>query len=125
MVRSIIYTLTAIAMCAVLFVFTDYYLGKQFGDFYDACDALYGKIEDGTANINDVLAVKSLWENKKSHLHIFIPHNDVASVELTVNELTGLVYAGEYALALSKADVLKGAAKSLPASYTLRLENIF
>ena len=40
MVKSIAYTLTAVALCIVLFVFTEIYLKKQYDEFHGALDAL-------------------------------------------------------------------------------------
>ncbi len=125
MVKSIIYTLTALALCVGLFIFCDYFLDRQLGEFYTACDALYDKIDEGTVTYSDAEAVKSLWERKRRNLHIFIPHNDVANVDTAMNELCGLVYAGEFDLALGKAEILKTSARNLPDAYSLRLENIF
>ena len=53
MVKSIAYTLTAVALCIGLFVFTEIYLKKQFDEFHGALDALYEKIEDETATRSD------------------------------------------------------------------------
>ena len=60
MVKSIAYTLTAVALCIGLFVFTEIYLKKQFDEFHGALDALYEKIEDETATRSDGLAVKAV-----------------------------------------------------------------
>ena len=60
MVKSIAYTLTAIALCIGLFIFTELYLHNQFNEFHDALNALYTKIEDETATRSDALAVKAI-----------------------------------------------------------------
>lgn len=65
MVKSIAYTLTAIALCIGLFIFTELYLHNQFNEFHDALNALYTKIEDETATRSDALAVKAIWDDKK------------------------------------------------------------
>ncbi len=125
MVKSVVYTLTALALCLGLFIFTDWFLSKEFGEFYVACDSLYDKLEQDIATCQDATALKTMWESKKSKLHIFIPHNDVSTIEHTVNELCGLIASGQTTLAISKTEILKGAALALPAAYSLRLENIF
>ena len=125
MVKSIIYTLTALALCIALFIFCDIFLHRELGDFYMACDQLYDKLDEGTATSADAQSVKLMWENTRRNLHIFIPHNDVAPVDSALSELCGLIYAGEYDLALGKAEILKTSAKNLPDAYSLRLENIF
>ncbi len=125
MVKSIIYTLTAILLCIALFIFTEWYVNSQFDDFSAALDTLYTKIEDGAANREDGFAVRSLWNDKKSKLHIFVPHNDISYVDYWLSEACGLIYSQKYDLALAKIEVLKEVAKNMPDAYTLKLENIF
>ena len=125
MVRSIVYTLAAILLCAGLFIFTEWYVTSQFDEFSAALDTLYTKIEDGSANREDGFAVRSLWNDKKSRLHIFLPHNDISYVDYWLSEACGLVYSQKYDLALAKIEVLKEVAKNMPGAYTLKLENIF
>lgn len=125
MVKSIIYTLTAILLCIALFIFTEWYVNSQFDDFSAALDTLYTKIEDGDANREDGFAVRSLWNDKKSKLHIFVPHNDISYVDYWLSEACGLIYSQKYDLALAKIEVLKEVAKNMPDAYTLKLENIF
>ncbi|MDE7453033.1 MAG: DUF4363 family protein [Clostridia bacterium] len=125
MVKSIIYTLTAITLCVVLFVCVEIYVNKQFEEFTAAIDTLYKKVEDETANREDGYAVKQMWLDKKSKLHIFLPHNDISYVDYWLNETCGLIYTGEYDLALGKLEVLKEIASTLPDSYAVKLENIF
>lgn len=125
MVRSIIYTLTAIALCAGFFVFTEWYVSKQFEEFYNAVEALYEKVDDETANREDGFAVRTLWNSKKEKLHVFLPHNDISYVDYWLSEACGLIYNGHYELALGKLEVLKEIARNLPDAYRLRLENVF
>ncbi len=125
MVKSVIYTLTAIALCLALFICVEIYLNRQFDEFGGAIDTLYKKVEDETANREDGYAVKKMWQDKKSKLHIFVPHNDISYVDYWLNETCGLIYTGDYDGALSKLEVLKEIASALPGSYTVRLENIF
>ena len=125
MVKSVVYTLTAIALCLALFIGVHIYMGKQFSEFHDAVETLYKKVEDKTANREDGFAVRSMWTEKKSHLHIFVPHNDISYVDYWLSEACGLIYEGEYGLALGKIEVLKEIVKNLPDAYTLKLENIF
>lgn len=125
MVKSVIYTLTAIILSVALFVGVEIYLNKQFGEFSEALDTLYRKVEDSTANREDGYAVKALWHDKKSKLHIFVPHNDISYIDYWLSEACGLIYNGEYELALGKIEVLKEIAANLPGGYAVRLENIF
>ncbi len=125
MVKAIIYTLTAIALCIGIFIFTEYYIGTQLGEFSAALDTLYAKIDNETATREDGIAVRELWADKKSKLHVFLPHNDISYIDYWLSEACGLIYNGEYNLALGKIEVLREISKNLPDSYALHFENIF
>lgn len=125
MVKAIIYTLTAIALCVGLFIFTEWYVGKQFEEFSMAVEVLYDKVEKETANREDGFAVRALWNDRKEKLQIFLPHNDISYIDYWLSEACGLIYNQEYSIALGKLEVLKEITQNLPNSYTLRLENIF
>ncbi len=125
MVKSIILTLSALLLSIAFFIFVDRYLSNEFGEFCAAVDTLYVKTEDGVANREDAYAVKSMWTDKKSKLHMFIPHNDISYVDYWLNEACAFIYTGNYDLALSNLEVVREIAKSLPDNYTLKAENIF
>ena len=125
MVKSIIYTLVAIALCLGIFLGTQYYIGRQLGQFHSALETLYDKIEDKTATREDAYAVRNMWADKKSKLHIFIPHNDISYVDYWLSEACSLVYTDEFDLALGKIEVLLEITKNLPDSYSVKLENVF
>lgn len=125
MVKSIIYTVAALLLCLGVFIGVDIYLNRQFDEFHTALETLYKKVENETANREDGYAVRSLWTDKKSKLHIFVPHNDISYIDYWLSEACGLIYCGEYELALGKLEVLQEIAKNLPGGYSLKLENIF
>lgn len=125
MVKSIIYTVAALLLCLAVFIGVDIYLNRQFDEFHTALETLYKKVENETANREDGYAVRSLWTDKKSKLHIFVPHNDISYIDYWLSEACGLIYCGEYELALGKLEVLQEIAKNLPGGYSLKLENIF
>lgn len=125
MVKSIIYTLSAIVLCLGLFIFTEWYVTKQFSEFSEAVDTLYVKVENNTANREDGFAVRTMWNDKKEKLQVFLPHNDISYVDYWLSEACGLIYTGQYDLALGKLEVLKEITKNMPNAYGLRLENIF
>lgn len=125
MVKAIIYTVAAILLSVGLFIFTDRYVGKQFDEFSAALETLYDKVENETANREDGYAVRTLWDDKKEKLHIFLPHNDISYVDYWLNEACGLIYNERYDLALGKIEVLLEISKNLPGAYGVRLENIF
>lgn len=124
MVKAISYTLAAIVLCLGLFVFSELYVTRQFDDFSAAVDTLYDKVENGTANREDGYAVRTLWNEKKSRLQLFVPHNDISYVDYWLSEACGLLYSEEYELALGKIEVLREVTRNLPAAYKLRMENI-
>ena len=125
MVKAISYTAVAIVLCIGLFIFTQWYLNKEFGEFSSALDALYVKVENESATAEDGYAVREIWKDKKSKLHIFIPHNDISYIDYWLSECCGLLYNGNYELALGKVEVLKEITQNLPDAYSFKLENIF
>lgn len=125
MVKSVIYTLAAISLCLGLFIGVNFYLEKQFGEFHEAVQTLYDKVEEGTANREDGFALRKMWTEKKSRLHVFVPHNDVSYVDYWLSEACGLIYREKYDLALGKLEVLLEITKNLPGGYSLKLENVF
>lgn len=125
MVKAIITTLTAIALSVGFFIWTHAYLYRQFGEFHAALETLYDKIDDESANREDAYAVKKMWEDKKSKLHILVPHNDISYIDYWLNEACGLIYTANYELALGKIEVLLAISEHLPDAYSLNLENVF
>ena len=121
MVKAICYTIAAILICIGLFIFAEWYLDKQFDEFSAALDSLYTKIENETATREDGLAVRTLWNDKKSKLQVLVPHNDISYIDYWLSEACGLLYNEKYDLALGKIEVLKEIAKNLHDSYSIRL----
>lgn len=124
MVRSICLTLAATVACIAFFIFVDIYLGHEFDEFYGAVETLCEKVEDATANSTDADAVRAMWSDKKSKLHMFIPHNDIAYVDYRLNEAFSYIYTDDYPLALANLEIVKRMAQTLPDNYRLKLENI-
>lgn len=125
MVKSIITTFVAIALCIGFFLWTDYYIHSQFSTFHDAIETLYDKVENEEATREDAYAIRAMWEDKKRKLHIFIPHNDISYLDYWLNETCGLIYNKRYDLALGKVEVLLEITRNLPDSYTVNPENVF
>jgi hypothetical protein len=124
MVKSITYTLTALLLSIAFFVWVDWYLQKECDNFYEAVNTLYEKTEEHSASREDACAVRALWQSKKQHLHIFVPHNDLTQMDYRLNEVCGFLYTEHYDEALSSLEVLREMAKNLPDSYNIKLENI-
>lgn len=125
MVRSIIYTVVAAILCVGFFIWTDLYISEQFGQFNEALNTLYDKVEEKSANREDAYAVRDMWADKKEKLHVFIPHNDISYVDYWLSEACSLIYKSEYDLALGKIEVLLEITKNLPDAYIIKLENVF
>lgn len=125
MVRSIIYTVVAIALCIGVFIGTEIFITKQINQFNAALQTLYDKIEEETATREDAYAVRTMWTDKKSKLQVFIPHNDISYVDYWLSEACALIYNDEYELALGKIEVLLEITKNLPDAYNVKLENVF
>lgn len=125
MVKSIIYTVVAIILCIALFVSVQIYIGTKFEEFNSALQTLYAKVENHTATREDGNAVKSMWNDKKSKLHIFLPHNDISYIDYWLSEACTLIYCENYDLALGKIAVLIDITDHMPDGYSLKLENVF
>lgn len=125
MVKAIISTLAALALCIGFFVWTHFYLYRQFDDFHGALETLYDKVDAQSATREDAYAVKSMWETKKRKLQILVPHNDISYLDYWLSEACGLIYNEKYDLALGKIEVLLQITKNLPSAYSITLENVF
>lgn len=125
MVKSILYTLAASALCLSLFFYVQVRIDNEFKLFNEAVYTLYDKVESKEAVREDAYAVRDLWEEQKNALHVFLPHNDVSYIDYWLNEACSLIYTENYDLALGKLEVLKQISKNLPNGYTLKHANIF
>ena len=125
MVKSAVLTLAAIVASIGFFIFIEWHLDKEFTEFYQAAAILYEKTQNQTANREDANAVRMMWSDKRSKLHIFIPHNDISYIDYRLNEAASYIYTQDYHSALANMEIVRQLAKSVPGNYKLRLENIF
>lgn len=125
MVRSVYLTLGAIALCAALFIFTGLYVDRQLDEFHEAVETLYVKVENDEATTADGEVVRILWQEKKSRLQVFVPHNDISYIDYWLNEACSFIKTGNKELALGNLEVVSQIALTLPAGYALKLENVF
>lgn len=125
MVRSVILTLAVLTACVAFFIFVEKYVDGEFEEFYVAVNELYEKTEQETATREDAKAVRALWENKRSKLHIFVPHNDISYVDYRLNEALSYIYTQSYEAALANLEIVLQMAMTVPGNYMIRLENIF
>ena len=122
-------SLTAIIISALLLLgaarFEWGFVSNEFEGFEQELTALYSKTEEETANVEDAKAVRVSWEERKSRLHVWIPHNDISRIDDYLSETVRLVGEKEYPLALAKLEILIHLCTCLPDTYSNALENIF
>lgn len=119
---------TIIASVILLFVCS---LG-EFKEVNDTFDTFYAyleqteiKLKSGNATEQDTVALRDFWLLKKKSLHIWIPHADIKEIDLWLSETIAFTENGKFDEAATKIVVLKGLAKQIPETYSIRLENIF
>ena len=122
-------SLTAIGVSALLLLglglFEWFYVHDQFASFGEEVLSLYDKAENETANVEDARAVFASWEERKSKLHVWIPHNDIARIDDYLAESVQLIEEREYALALARLEIVLHLSTSVPSTYEPGIENIF
>ena len=114
MVKSLVSIFVALALLAGFAAFEWTYVDKQFEAFGEELETLIDKVEAETANGEDAKAIQTSWENRKEHLHILIPHNDIARIDDYMSETVRLVAEREYTLALAKLEILSHLTECLP-----------
>ncbi|MDE5896651.1 MAG: DUF4363 family protein [Clostridia bacterium] len=124
MVKSLVSIAVTLALLAGLAVFEWLYVDAQFTQFGQELQTLVDKVEAETANGEDAKAVQHSWENRKEHLHVWIPHNDISRIDDYMSETVRLVAEKDYTLALAKLEILTHLTKCLPDTYRPALENI-
>ena len=121
-------SLTAIGIAAAvllgLAVFEWNFVRSEFSSFGEEVRSLYDKTEEKTATIEDARVVQSVWEDRKSRLHVWIPHNDVNKIDDYMAEAVRLIAEKDFSLALTKLEVLLHLSECLPDTYMPALENI-
>ncbi len=122
-------SLSAIAVAALLLIgaglFEWHFVQKEFSDFGEELQTLYDKADRGDANAEDGRAVLRKWEERKSRLHVWIPHNDISRIDDYLSETVRLVGEREYPLAMAKLEILIHLSECLPGTYSPSAENIF
>lgn len=124
MVKSLSAILVSIALLLGAALFEWFYVEDQFSAFGEEVRLLAQKADAEEANIEDAKAVQASWENRKEHLHIWIPHNDVARIDDYMSEAVRLVGEREFSLARAKLEIILHLTKCLPDTYRPAIENI-
>ncbi len=125
MVKSLIAIAVALALFCGIALFEGIYVDKQFDEFQAELYTLYEKTDEEKANCEDAKTVQARWENKKSKLHVWIPHNDIARIDDYLAETVRLIAEKDFSHALSKLEILLHACKTIPGTYRPNFENIF
>lgn len=125
MVKTIASIILSFLFLIGISVYEDYYVKGEFFAFGESLQTLYDKTEEETATAEDALSVRKQWEKTREKVHVWVPHNDVNSIDNWLNETVGLIREGEYKPALPKIVVLIEMSKNVPSAYSPTLENIF
>ncbi len=122
-------TLVSMICVAILLTVGSWYesnfVKRQFNEFHTVLTALYEKVDDETAVMDDVYAVQKNWIEKKKYLHAFIPHNEIKEVDLWLSEAVTLVRDKEWNDAISKIEVLIELSEQIPKTFKISWDNIF
>lgn len=125
MVKTAVSIVLSFLLIFGLTVFELWYVTNSFKDFRAVLCGLYEKVENSVATHEDGIAVQKLWEDKKSHLHVWLPHTSIDGIDMQLSEALGYLYEGQYTDALPKIEVLIDLAENIPKTFSLRIENIF
>lgn len=125
MVKNLLAILISSLLLIGISVYELNYMEREFDKLTEQVQTLIDKTEEETANIEDAKALKHSWDNVKETMHVWVPHNDLASVDLVLNEAVGHLYEDNYRAALPKLVVVLEQFKKIPSSYSLSIENIF
>ena len=124
MVKSLSAILVSIALLLGAALFEWFYVEDQFSAFGEEVRILAQEADAEEANIEDAKAVQASWEKRKEHLHVWIPHNDVARIDDYMSESVRLVGEREFSLARAKLEIILHLTKCLPDTYRPAIENI-
>jgi len=122
-------TLTTIAVSIIILLACSYGEYKQvnttFKSFYLFLEQTEIKLKNEDASVQDAVALRDFWLDKRTKLHVWIPHTDIKEIDLWLSETVAFTENGKFDEAATKIVVLKGLAKQIPETYLIRLENIF
>lgn len=124
MIRTFISILITALLLLFLSIFETHSVQRTFTQFGQVLEGLFEKTEAQQVTYQDGEAVRSLWEDKREMLHVWLPHSAIQEIDLQLSEMIGYLYQENYEDSLAKIEVLISAAKLLPDSYTLQWKNI-
>jgi len=125
MVKNILSIIISSLLIAAVSAYEIFYIDKNFSLFGEEAKTLYDKTEEKIATAEDAEALKMSWDKIKSHMYVWVPHEDISSIDYWLDEAAGLIYVGDYDAALPKISVLLDICADIPSSYSPNTENIF
>jgi hypothetical protein len=125
MVKTVVSTIVVAVILFFGVLMEGVYIKNEFVELNSNFCVLYNKVEEKSANKEDVLAVQQNWLKKKKSLHAFIPHTEIKEVDLWLSEAVTLVEKEMWEDALSKIEVLIELSEQIPKTFKVTLENIF
>lgn len=125
MVKSIISMIIVALILAVGMFFETNFISGEFKELTVETEILYDKIEEKSANENDVYALQKKWVISKEKLHAFISHNEIKEFDLWIAETAKLVSAEMWEEALSKIEVVLELEEQIPKSFEFSFANVF
>lgn len=125
MVKSIISILAAAALLIAGGFYEHVFIKREFGEFAQAAQTVYVKVEEQTAEEADVYALQDKWIAVKNQLHTFIPHNEIKEFDVLIAKAARLVGQQMWEEALSELEVVKELAEQIPRTYEISFANIF
>lgn len=124
MVKSIYSIIISVLILVFAGLGEQIYLANTFESLKEDFTLAYQKIEEKTASVDDVKAIKTRWNTKKKELHFFISHNDIKEMDLWISEAVAYLKLGDYEEAVSKMEVAINLTEQIPKNYLIRFENI-
>ncbi len=125
MVKTIVSIFVSFALICGLSFYEIHYVKVTFTQFNTILNTLYQKTESHTATYEDGTSVRYYWEEKKSSLHIWLPHTMLQEVDYHLDEAIGYLYNDDYSNALAQLEVAIELSTEIPRSYALIPQNIF
>ena len=125
MVKSIISAIVVALILTVGVIYETNFIRGEFKELTAATATLYDKIDEKSANENDVYAFQQTWVNSKERLHAFISHNEIKEFDLWIAETVKLVSAEMWDEALSKMEVIKELEEQIPKTFEFSFANVF
>ena len=125
MIKTFISMLITLAIIIGFSTFEIFYVQNTFSHFHSILQSLHQKTEDNQVTYEDGKAVISYWDNKKSTLHVWLPHTSLQEIDYQLNEAVGYLYIGDYKNAIPKLEILMTISTTIPESYSIGVGNIF